>query len=77
VANNARGGVHGRQIVLQTLDDGYEIPRSLANIDKFLADPATASPCSTAWERRMVGAHAAQGAGVGHPFFAPYTGGQV
>ena len=37
---NARGGVHGRKIELQTLDDAYEVPRSLANFEKFLADPA-------------------------------------
>ena len=26
---NSRGGIHGRKIVLKTLDDGYEPPRLL------------------------------------------------
>ena len=35
---NANGGVHGRKIVLKTLDDGYEPPRAAANTKKFIED---------------------------------------
>ena len=38
---NARGGVHGRTIDLVTLDDAYEVPKALANVEQFQADPAT------------------------------------
>ncbi len=33
---NARGGVNGRQIVLKTLDDGYEPPRAAANTKQLI-----------------------------------------
>src|SRR5690606_37327041 len=36
---NQRGGVHGRQITLTALDDGYEVARAVANVDKLLANP--------------------------------------
>jgi ABC-type branched-subunit amino acid transport system substrate-binding protein len=35
---NARGGVHGRRIVLKTLDDGYDPPRAAANTRKLIND---------------------------------------
>ncbi|MGZ5097871.1 MAG: ABC transporter substrate-binding protein [Usitatibacter sp.] len=35
-AVNAKGGVHGRRIVLKTLDDGYEPPRAAANTKKLI-----------------------------------------
>jgi ABC-type branched-subunit amino acid transport system substrate-binding protein len=38
-AVNAAGGVHGRRIELVARDDGYEVPRALANIEHFLKDP--------------------------------------
>lgn len=37
-AVNARGGVNGRQIELQVKDDGYDVPRGVANAQAFLAD---------------------------------------
>ena len=37
-AVNAKGGVNGRTIDLQTRDDGYDVPRALANAQAFLAD---------------------------------------
>jgi branched-chain amino acid transport system substrate-binding protein len=33
---NAQGGVHGRKIMLKTLDDGYEPPRAVANTKRFI-----------------------------------------
>jgi len=35
---NARGGVHGRSVQLQILDDGYVPERSVVNVKKFIAD---------------------------------------
>jgi branched-chain amino acid transport system substrate-binding protein len=35
---NAHGGVHGRMIILRTLDDGYEPPRAAANTKKLIND---------------------------------------
>ena len=75
-AANARGGVNGRKIELQTLDDGYEIPRSLANIDKFLADPACFA-LFNCMGTPMVGAMMPKMLESGIPFFAPFTGGQL
>ena len=33
---NKRGGVHGRTIVLKTLDDGYEVDRTVANVKTLI-----------------------------------------
>jgi len=35
---NANGGVHGAQVELRTLDDGYEPERCKANTEKFIKD---------------------------------------
>lgn len=35
---NSKGGVHGRKIELQTLDDGYVVEKSVDNAKKLLAD---------------------------------------
>jgi len=35
---NAAGGIHGTQIELRTLDDGYEPDRCKANTEKFIKD---------------------------------------
>ena len=37
-ALNANGGIHGTQIELRTLDDGYEPDRCKANTEKFIKD---------------------------------------
>jgi len=37
-AVNSRGGVHGRKIVLKTLDDGYEATRAVENTKKLIHD---------------------------------------
>ena len=75
-AANTRGGVNGRKIELVTLDDGYEIPRSLANFEKFLADP-TCFALFNCMGTPMVGAMMPKVIETGIPFFAPFTGGQV
>lgn len=75
-AVNARGGVHGRKIELEVLDDGYEVPRALANVDKFLAD----KDCFALFNcmgTPMVAALLPKVLESGIPFFAPLTGGQV
>ena len=33
---NAKGGVHGRKVVLKSLDDGYEPPRAAANTKQLI-----------------------------------------
>lgn len=73
---NQRGGVHGRQIELTTLDDGYEVPRSVANVDKLLASPdcfALFNCMGTA----MVEAFLPQVQAAGMPLFAPFTGARL
>ena len=73
---NQRGGVHGRQIELTTFDDGYEVPRAVANVDKLLATPdcfALFNCMGTA----MVEAFLPQVQAAGMPLFAPFTGAQL
>ncbi|MBI3102666.1 MAG: ABC transporter substrate-binding protein [Burkholderiales bacterium] len=75
-AINAKGGIHGRQIQLQTLDDGYEVPRALANLDQLLAD----KDCFALFNcmgTPMVEAMLPKVKESGIPFFAPFTGGQL
>ena len=73
---NARGGVNGRHIELTTLDDGYEVARSVANVDKLLAMPdclALFNCMGTA----MVAAFLPKVMETGVPLFAPFTGAQL
>ena len=61
---------------MTTLDDGYEIPRALANVEKFLAD----SECFALFNcmgTPMVGAMLPKVLESGMPFFAPFTGAQL
>ena len=37
-AVNSRGGVHGRRIVYQTLDDGFDVKRAVENTRRLLED---------------------------------------
>lgn len=73
---NAKGGIHGRQIVLQTLDDGYEVPRAMANLNTFLSD-RDCFALYNCFGTPMVGAMLPKVQETGIPFFAPYTGAQV
>lgn len=73
---NARGGVHGRQIELHTLDDGYEVARARANMEKMLQTPdcfALFNCMGTA----MIDAILPQVLQTGMPLFAPFTGAQL
>ena len=73
---NARGGVNGRRIELTTLDDGYEVARSVTNVDKLLAMPdclALFNCMGTA----MVAAFLPKVMETGVPLFAPFTGAQL
>jgi branched-chain amino acid transport system substrate-binding protein len=73
---NAEGGVHGRKIILQTLDDGYEADRAAANTRQLIErDGAFAlfgyvgTPTSNASIPAVVNANI--------PFFAPFTGAET
>ncbi|MDB5727858.1 MAG: Extracellular ligand-binding receptor [Noviherbaspirillum sp.] len=73
---NAAGGIHGRKIVLQTLDDGYEADRAAANTKQLIErDGAFAlfgyvgTPTSNASIPAVVNARI--------PFFAPFTGAET
>lgn len=72
---NARGGINGRLIELQTLDDGYEPDRCKANTEKFLKSEVSAlfgyigTPTSLAALPLATQAHVT--------FFAPFTGAEA
>lgn len=70
---NARGGVHGRSIELITQDDGYDVPRALANVDRFLADRDTFA-LFNCMGTPMIEAMLPRVVDNGIPFFAPFTG---
>lgn len=72
-AVNARGGIHGRSIALRTLDDAYEVPRALANVEQFLADRDTFA-LFNCMGTPHVEAMLPQVLESGIPFFAPFTG---
>lgn len=70
---NAKGGVHGRSIELTTLDDAYEVPKALANVDKFLADTGNFA-LFNCMGTPMIEAMLPKVVESGVPFFAPFTG---
>lgn len=73
---NRQGGIHGRQILLDTKDDGYDLKRSQANVDAFLAD----RDCFALFNcmgSAMVQAMIPKVRDSGMPLFAPFTGGQL
>jgi ABC-type branched-subunit amino acid transport system substrate-binding protein len=73
---NARGGVHGRKIVLKTLDDGYESARAAENTKKlineervfalfgYVGTPTAAASLPIFTEARV-------------PFVGPFTGAEL
>lgn len=72
-AANAAGGVHGRQIVLTALDDGYEPGRAVAALRQVIADDdqlALIGSVGTAPARAML--PLTQSAGL--PMIGPMTG---
>lgn len=72
-AVNARGGVLGRTIELDTRDDGYDVKRALANIEGFLADRNTFA-LFNCMGTPMIEAMLPKVLEAGIPFFAPFTG---
>jgi len=72
-AVNARGGIHGRSIALQTLDDAYDVQRSLTNVKQFLADRDTFA-LFNCMGTPNIEAMLPQVLASGIPFFAPFTG---
>lgn len=75
-AVNAEGGVNGRRIALETLDDGYDVKRALANASKFLSD-GSALALFNCMGTPMIEAMLPQVIEAGMPFFAPFTGAQL
>ncbi|MFN4119795.1 ABC transporter substrate-binding protein [Acidovorax sp.] len=73
---NAKGGVHGRPIELVTLDDAYEVPKALANVEKFLAERDTFA-LFNCMGTPMIDAMLPKVNESGIPFFAPFTGAQL
>lgn len=72
-AVNAQGGVAGRKIELQTLDDGYDVKRALANVGGFIADKGTFA-LFNCMGTPMIEAMLPQVIESGIPFFAPFSG---
>lgn len=70
---NAQGGVHGRQLQLITLDDGYEPERAIANTHRLITqDRVFALVGAVGTTTTRSAAPLAARAGV--PFIAPFTG---
>ncbi|MEN9844463.1 MAG: hypothetical protein RLZZ612_2292 [Pseudomonadota bacterium] len=72
---NERGGVHGRRIELQHLDDGYEPERCAANTKKLLTQEVFALFGYIGTPTSLAALPLATEAKV--PFFAPCTGAQA
>lgn len=70
---NAKGGIHGRNIELTTLDDAYEVPKALANVDRFLSDSGNFA-LFNCMGTPMIEAMLPKVVDSGMPFFAPFTG---
>ena len=73
---NARGGVHGKAIELVTQDDTYDVPKALANVEQFLADPGYFA-LFNCMGTPMIDAMLPKVIESGIPFFAPFTGAQL
>ncbi|MGS5085221.1 ABC transporter substrate-binding protein [Hydrogenophaga sp. A37] len=72
---NAKGGVNGRRIELQRLDDGYEPERCVANTKQFIADGVFALFGYVGTATSLAALPLATEAKT--PFFAPFTGAQA
>lgn len=72
-AVNARGGVHGRQIRLVSLDDGYVADRAVDNTRRLIEQERSFALFGYMWTNTVKASlPLAEDAGV--PMFAPYTG---
>lgn len=73
---NAKGGVHGRRIVLRSLDDGYDPQRTAANTRKLIEqDKVFALLGFTGTGSTLAAQPLAEKAGV--PLIAPYSGAEM
>jgi branched-chain amino acid transport system substrate-binding protein len=72
-AINAKGGVNGRPIELTVVDDGYDVKRSLANVDGFLQDRNNFA-LFNCMGTPMIEAMLPKVLESGIPFFAPFSG---
>ncbi len=70
---NAKGGVNGRTIELNVLDDGYDVKRSLANVTGFLEDRSNFA-LFNCMGTPMIEAMLPKVIESGIPFFAPFSG---
>ncbi|GAA4425425.1 ABC transporter substrate-binding protein [Acidovorax lacteus] len=75
-ALNARAGVYGRPIELVTLDDAYEVPKAVANVDRLMADKDIFA-LFNCMGTPMIAAMLPKVLDSGLPFFAPFTGALV
>ncbi|MEZ5645889.1 MAG: ABC transporter substrate-binding protein [Burkholderiaceae bacterium] len=74
-ALNAQGGIHGRRIEINRMDDGYEPERCGANTKQLIADDVFALFGYIGTPTGMVALPMATQARV--PFFAPFTGAEA
>lgn len=72
---NAKGGVNGRRIELQRLDDGYEPERCVANTKQFISDGVFALFGYVGTATSLAALPLASEAKT--PFFAPFSGAQA
>ena len=72
---NAKGGVNGRQIELQSLDDGYEPDRCAENTQKLIEDGVFALFGYIGTPTSLAALPLATQAKT--PFFAPFTGAEA
>ena len=72
-ALNAKGGVNGRAIELNAVDDAYEVPRAMANVKGFIEN-RNCFAIFNCFGTPMIEAMLPQVIASGIPFFAPLTG---
>ena len=72
-ALNAKGGVNGRAIELNAVDDAYEVPRAMTNVKGFIEN-RNCFAIFNCFGTPMVEAMLPQVIASGIPFFAPLTG---
>ncbi|MFW7348410.1 MAG: ABC transporter substrate-binding protein [Pigmentiphaga sp.] len=70
---NQRGGVHGRQVLLNFLDDGFDPHRTIANIEKVHAEGKTFAIFGTTGDEQSAAAIDIC-TRLGLPLFAPVCG---
>jgi len=74
-AVNAQGGIHGRQLQLKLLDDGYEPDRCKANTEQFIREDVFALFGYVGTPTALAALPLVTQARI--PFFGPFTGAQA